>query len=46
MQRRAGRLFWKFFVSQWVGMVVSLAVISVYFQLTGRKPPPQPGDVT
>ncbi|MCE4554700.1 HAMP domain-containing sensor histidine kinase [Roseateles cellulosilyticus] len=38
--RRAGRLFWKFFLSQWVGMMLTLVVLTTYFHLTGRKPPP------
>jgi len=43
--RRAGRLFWKFFFSQWVGMVLTFVVVTTYFHLTGRKPPAQGEDM-
>lgn len=38
--RRAGRLFWKFFLSQWVGMVLTFFGVGLYVHLTGRGLPP------
>lgn len=43
--RRPGRLFWKFFLSQWIGMVLTLISVVSYFHLTGRPPPPDSGDL-
>lgn len=41
--RRTGRLFWKFFLSQWAGMMLTMALVIGYFRLTGR-PLPQHGE--
>ena len=43
--RRPGRLFWKFFLSQWIGSVLTGVIIFTYFQLTGRPPPLQSRDL-
>jgi two-component system OmpR family sensor kinase len=43
--RRTGRLFWKFFLSQWIGMVLTLVSVVSYFHLTGRPPPPHSEDL-
>ncbi len=40
--RRPGRLFWKFFLSQWLGMLMTLVVVTTYFHLSGHEPPPHP----
>jgi len=43
--RRAGRLFWKFFLSQWIGSMLTGAIIFTYVQLTGHPPPPHGRDL-
>lgn len=40
--RRPGRLFWKFFLSQWLGMLMTLVVVTTYFHLSGHEPPAHP----
>ncbi len=37
--RRAGRLFRKFFFAQWVGIALTVVCMSLYFHLTGARPP-------
>ncbi|KQZ68003.1 MULTISPECIES: ATP-binding protein [unclassified Lysobacter] len=37
---RPGRLFWKLLLALWVCMILSIAGVATYFQLTGRGPPP------
>ena len=43
--RRPRRLFWKFFLSQWIGMVLTVVGVIGYFHLTGRTPPPRGDDL-
>ncbi|UXH77230.1 HAMP domain-containing sensor histidine kinase [Roseateles amylovorans] len=43
--RRTGRLFWKFFLSQWAGMTLTLVCVTFYFHLTGRRPPPNDAEM-
>ncbi len=38
--RRLGRLFWKFFLVQWLSMAVTMVGLALYLHLIGVKPPP------
>jgi two-component system, OmpR family, sensor kinase len=38
--RRLGRLFWKFFLVQWLSMVLTICGIALYFHLIGVEHPP------
>ncbi|CAH0352377.1 HAMP domain-containing sensor histidine kinase [Aquabacterium sp. CECT 9606] len=38
--RRLGRLFWKFFLVQWLSMALTMTGVGLYFHMSGLKPPP------
>jgi two-component system, OmpR family, sensor kinase len=38
--RRLGRLFWKFFLVQWLSMTLTMVGLALYLHLIGVKPPP------
>ncbi len=38
--RRLGRLFWKFFLAQWLSMTLTMVGLALYLHLIGVKPPP------
>jgi two-component system OmpR family sensor kinase len=38
--RRLGRLFWKFFLVQWLSMTLTMVGLALYLRQIGVKPPP------
>jgi two-component system OmpR family sensor kinase len=38
--RRLGRLFWKFFLAQWLSMALTMVGLALYLHRIGVKPPP------
>jgi len=43
--RGLGRLFWKLLLALWISTLLTIGGVLLYFQLTGKKPPPPDDEI-